>query len=76
MESIEHLLASADLERQLTQVIETANRLESEVIDDVIDRAFLRGIALILVFFVVLTLYRVLMRRLAPDLASAGKSRK
>jgi hypothetical protein len=71
--SIEHLLSSADIERQLTQIVETANRVEDEVVDDIIDRAFLRGVALIVVFFVVLTLYRWLIRRVAPDLGPRRK---
>jgi hypothetical protein len=65
--STEHLLSSADLERQLTQILETADHLENDVVDDIIDRAFLRGVALIIVFFVVLTIYRWLIRRVAPD---------
>jgi hypothetical protein len=67
VDSVDALLESAEVERQLTQVIETAKRLESEVIDDIIDRAFLRGVALIVIFFFALALYRWLMPRVAPE---------
>ena len=66
--SIERLLSSDDTEEQLNPFLEGANRFEEEVIDDVIDRAFLRGVALIVVFFVVLSIYRFVIRRFAPDL--------
>ena len=71
LESIEAFLGSDDIEGQIDPIIEGANRLEHEVVDDIIDRAFLRGVALIVVFFVVLALYRLLMRRLAPDPGSS-----
>jgi hypothetical protein len=70
LQSIERILGSAGSEGQLDPIIEAANALEEEVVDEVIDRAFLRGVALIVVFFIVLTLYRLLMRRLAPDLGA------
>jgi hypothetical protein len=73
VDSVDALLESDEVERQLTQVIETAKRLESEVIDDIIDRAFLRGVALIVIFFFALTLYRWLMPRVAPE---PGRERK
>ena len=66
--SIERILGSADIEAQLDPILESANRLEDEVVNGVIDRAFLRGVALIFTFFIVLTLYRLLLRRFAPDL--------
>jgi hypothetical protein len=72
--SIERILSSTVTDEELNSILEGANRLEDEVIDDVIDRAFLRGVALIIIFFVVLALYRLLMRRLAPDLASKPKA--
>jgi hypothetical protein len=64
---LEHFLGSEDLEQELNSVVDSANRLEEEVIDDIIDRAFLRGVALIVVFFIVLTIHRWLIRRVAPD---------
>ncbi len=66
--SIERILGSTVTDEELNSIVEGAKRLEDEVIDEVIDRAFLRGVALIFVFFIVLTLYRLLMRRIAPDL--------
>ena len=70
LDSIERLLSSDDTEEQLNPFLEGANRFEEEVVDDVIDRAFLRGVALIVVFFVALTIYRFVIRRFAPDLES------
>ena len=64
---VEHFLGAEDLEQELDQVVDSANRLEEEVVGDIIDRAFLRGVALIVVFFVALTIYRWLIRRMAPD---------
>jgi hypothetical protein len=64
---VEHLLGSEDLEQELNYVVDSANRLEEEVVDGIIDRAFLRGVALIVVFFIVLTIYRWLMRWVSPD---------
>lgn len=72
--SIERILGSADIEAQLDPILESANRLEDEVVNGVIDRAFLRGVALIFTFFIVLTLYRLLLRRFAPDLLLKVKS--
>jgi hypothetical protein len=66
LDSIQSILSSADIERQINPILEGANRLENEFID----RAFTRGIALIVVFFVVLTTYRLLMRRVMPELGS------
>jgi hypothetical protein len=74
--SIEHLLGSAATEESLGLLLEGANRLEDEVVDEIIDRAFLRGVALIVVFFIVLTLYRWLIRRVAPDLGPKRKPEK
>lgn len=65
---IERILSSPATGEDLNVILAGAERLEDEVIDDVIDRTFLRGVALIVVFFIVLTLYRLLMRRVAPDL--------
>ena len=72
--SVDQLLASSISDEELNSILEGAKRLEDEVIDDVIDRAFLRGVALIVIFFVVLALYRLLMRRLIPDLGSRPKA--
>ena len=55
------------VEQELDYVVDSANLLEEEVVGDIIDRAFLRGVALIVVFFIVLTIYRWLMRWVAPD---------
>jgi hypothetical protein len=71
--TIERILSSTLTDEELNSLLEGANRLEDEVVDEIIDRAFLRGVALIIVFFVVLTIYRLLIRRLAPDLALKGK---
>ena len=72
--SVDQLLASSISDEELNSILKGAKRLEDEVIDDVIDRAFLRGVALIVIFFVVLALYRLLMRRLIPDLGSRPKA--
>jgi hypothetical protein len=68
--SVDQLLTSAVTDEELNTILRGANRLEDEVIDDIIDRAFLQGVALIVIFFVVLACYRLLMRRLVPDLGS------
>jgi len=67
LEQIERLLGSPDIEGELDPILEGANRFEEEVVDPVIDRAFLRGVALIVIFFVVLACYRLLMRRLLRE---------
>ncbi len=67
LDSIEAILGSADLQSQIDPIVEGANRLEEEVIDDIIDRAFLRGVALIVIFFAMLTAYRLLFRGRASD---------
>ena len=72
--SIERILGSGLSEEDLNSLLRGANRLEDEVIDDIIDRAFLRGLALIVFFFVVLGCYRMLMRRLVSDLGSQPKA--
>jgi hypothetical protein len=64
LNSIERILGSAVTDEELNTILAGANRLEDEVVDEIIDRAFLRGVALIVIFFVVLALYRLLMRRL------------
>lgn len=68
--SVDQLLTSAVTDEELNTILRGANRLEDEVVDDIIDRAFLQGVALIIIFFVVLACYRLLMRRLLPDLGS------
>jgi hypothetical protein len=68
--TIERILGSTLTDEEMNSILEGANRLEDEVVDDIIDRAFLRGVALIVIFFVVLACYRLLMRRLAPDFGS------
>ena len=65
--SVEAFLGSDGIEGRIDPIIEGANRFEEEVVDGIIDRAFLRGVALIVIFFVCLALYRLLARRLAPD---------
>jgi len=64
--SIERLLGAAGSE-DVEPIIDAANRIGDEVVDEVIDRAFYRGVALIVIFFVALALYRMLMRRIAPE---------
>jgi hypothetical protein len=73
--SIEHVLDSAADEEHLNPIVEGANRLQDEVVNEIIDRAFVRGVALIIVFFAVLALYRWLIPRLAPDRAAPGQPR-
>ena len=51
---VERILGSEEIEGELTHVVDSAMRLEDEVINDIIDRAFVRGVALILIFFVAL----------------------
>jgi hypothetical protein len=69
---VERILGSEEIEGELTHVVESAMRLEDEVINDIIDRAFIRGIALILIFFVALAVYRWLGRRGAGDRGAGG----
>ncbi len=59
--AIQHLFGAAGAE-DVEPIIDAANRIEEEVIDEIIDRAFLRGVALIVIFFVALALYRLLVR--------------
>ena len=73
--TLEHLLESGGIAKQMTQVLDGANRLQDEVVDEIVDHAFLRGVALIVVFFVFLTLYRLLISRLLPGRGSVGKPR-
>jgi hypothetical protein len=72
LDKVERLLGSGDIERQIDPIIDGANRLEDEVVNEIIDRAFLRGVALIVIFFVALFLYRWLTRRVAPGAGAAG----
>jgi len=72
--TIERIMGSTLTEEDVNSILEGANRLEDEVVDEIIDRAFLRGVALIIVFFIILTLYRLLIRRFAPDLAWKQKA--
>lgn len=74
--TLEHLLESGGIAKQMDQVVDGANRLEDEVVDEIVDHAFLRGVALIVVFFVFLTLYRLLISRLLPGPGSVGKPRE
>jgi hypothetical protein len=67
--SIERILGSDEIEAQMDPLLDGANRLEDEVVDEIIDRAFFRGVALIVIFFVALAVYRFLIRRLAADRA-------
>jgi hypothetical protein len=48
----------------MPQIVDNVNRLEEEVAVDFLNRAFLRGVALIVIFFVGLYLYRLATRRL------------
>jgi hypothetical protein len=72
--TIERILGSTLTDEELNSILEGANRLQDEVVDEVLDRAFLRGVALIVIFFIVLTLYRLLVRRFAPDLGGRRKA--
>ena len=72
LETIEAFLGSEDIEGRIDPIIEGANRFEDEVVNEVIDRAFFRGIALIVFFFVALTCYRWLARRLWPETRFRG----
>jgi len=69
--SIERILGSTLTDEELNSILAGANLVEEEVVDEILDRAFLRGVALILIFFVVLALYRLLMWRL-----TAGRESK
>jgi hypothetical protein len=71
--TIERILSSTLTDEELNSILEGANRLEDEVVNEVLDRAFFRGVALIIVFFVILTIYRLLIRRLVPELAFKTK---
>jgi hypothetical protein len=62
--AIEEFLGSASLESGMPQIVDNANRLEEEVAVDFLNRAFLRGVGLIVIFFVGLYLYRLATRRL------------
>jgi len=73
LNTIERILGSTVTEEELNSILKGANRLEDEVVDEIIDRTFLRGVALIIVFFIILTIYRLLIRRFAPDLGRKGK---
>ena len=70
--AVEAFLNSADIEAQIDPIVAGANRIEDEVVNEVIDRAFVRGVALIVVFFVFLTAYRWLTRRFWPDTGSGS----
>ena len=72
--TIERILGSTLTDEELNSILEGANRLEDEVVNEVLDRAFFRGVALIVVFFVILTIYRLLIRRLVPELAFKTKA--
>jgi hypothetical protein len=61
--SIERILGAAANEDGLNPLLEAASRLEDEFVDDIIDRAFLRGVALIVIFFICLAVYRLFARR-------------
>jgi hypothetical protein len=74
LDTIERILGSTVTDEELNTILEGANRFEDEVVNEVLDRAFFRGVALIIVFFIVLTIYRLLIRRFAPDLAWKQKS--
>jgi hypothetical protein len=65
--SIEQLLGSASAEGRMEPILESANRFEDEVVDEILTRAFLYGVALILIFFLVLLVYRVLATRLIAN---------
>jgi hypothetical protein len=67
--SLENLLASAEIQQQLDDLVATAERLENEVVDDIIDRAFLLGVLLIVVFFIALTVHRWIVREWTPSRA-------
>lgn len=70
--TIERILGSTVTDEDLNSLLRGANRLEDEVINEIVDRAFLRGVALIVIFFVTLTLYKLLIRRLAPEPKRSG----
>ena len=70
--SIERLLGSAGAEGQMAPILESANRFEDEVVDEILTRAFLYGVALILIFFLALLVYRVLATRLSANRSVMG----
>lgn len=65
--SIEQLLGSDSVEGQMEPILASANRFEDEVVDEILTRAFLYGVALIFIFFLVLLVYRVLVTRLSAN---------
>lgn len=72
--SLDRVLNSGGIERQMNEVVAGANRLEDEVINEIIDRAFVRGAALIVVFFAFLVLYRLFVRQFVPDPTSGPEA--
>ena len=68
-------ISTADMAGRLFVSRDTLWRLDSED-RDIIDRAFLRGVALIVIFFLVVALYRLLMRQLVPDIESRPKANR
>ena len=55
--ALERIIESPGFEQNLPAVIASANALEEEVINEIVDRLFLRVVLLILVFFVALVGY-------------------
>jgi hypothetical protein len=55
--ALERIIDSPGFEKNLPAVVAAANELEEEVISQVVDRLFLRGLLLILVFFLGLVGY-------------------
>jgi len=62
--TLERIIESPGIEHNLALVIGGANALEDEVVEEILDRLFLRGLLLILFFFAVLVGYRWITSRL------------
>jgi ABC-type transport system involved in cytochrome c biogenesis permease component len=74
--SIERLLSADSAEGHMESILESANRFEDEVVDEILTRAFLYGVALMLLFFAVLLGYRVLATRLSVNPNTTGEPAK
>jgi hypothetical protein len=69
--SVERLLESTGLEKQLPLVVEGANTFEEEVVSKILNRLFLQGVLLIFVYFGVFIAYRWAVRRVSEPRAKS-----
>ena len=68
--ALERIVESPGFEQNLPLVIAGANRLEEEVVNQILDRLFVRGVLLVLVLFAALVGYRLVVSRFGKDLPS------